>query len=192
MSKPEKPSAAVRLTLQDGKPVSVPLSESDAEQLKTAAEVAGASHAALQQRFAELVRQGPPALVLVDRPLSDGAIAEVYLNRSGELRNFMVISRNELNDEIIDRAMGLTRMYQLKHPDDQTPVMFSLQATGEYTRTANDVVYHGQQRFEGHYAKKSRRSVWLLESALRVELTDVPGVGPARVMSLGKPPASSE
>jgi hypothetical protein len=143
----------------------------------------------LMAKLAALKGKGPPALVLVERPLANGAIAEVHLNSTGPVPRFLAISRATLDDEIIDRAYSIAKQYEMRNPDEQSPVTFSLAANGDYVRRSNAGEQRGHHDFHGFYhgAKKDRKSRWLLESSRRVPLTDIPGLGPARIMSLGEP-----
>jgi hypothetical protein len=135
------------------------------------------------------VNRGPLALVLVDRPLGGGTIAEVYLNSTGPAARFIVIPRAGLDDEIIDRAYALAKHYETENPDNHDPVRFVLAANGDFTRTSKAGQFRGHQMFEGFYTRKDRRSGWLLRSAARVPTSEIPGVGVGRIMSLGEPRA---
>jgi hypothetical protein len=143
----------------------------------------------LHAKLKALIGKGPPALILVDKPLPDGAIAEVHLNSTGPVPRFMVIPRATLDDEVIDRAYSLAKLYEMHNPDDQSPVTFRLAANGDFTRTSKDGEFRSHQEFQGYYvsSKKDRRSRWLLESAQRVAVTQIAGIGPGRIMSLGDP-----
>jgi hypothetical protein len=141
----------------------------------------------LRAKLAAFLLKGPPALVLVDHPLPNDAIAEVYLNRSGPLTRFIVVPRATLDDEVIERAYSLLKNYEMENPDDQGPVTFRVDAKGDFVRTSNAGEHRDRQNFQMFFAgRRDRRSRWLLESALRVPVTEIPGIGQGRIMQLGE------
>ena len=141
----------------------------------------------LRSRLNKFREKGPLSLVLVDHPLRDDAIAEVHLNSRGPIGRFMVIARNTLNDEILDRAHALARNYSMRNPDVSNEVILRLNADASFVEISGGREVRGIQKLHTFYAspKKNRRSRWLLESAQRVTVSEIPGVGQGRVMSLG-------
>lgn len=180
----------VRISEEDGHPTMHVSKETDAKDALSSeiGAVHGASMADLRARLTAALSNDPLPLVLIDRPLADGAIAEVHLNKPGELTRFMVIPRATLQDETIDRASDLARQYEMKNSADRSYVRFILFANGDFTVTSSTGVSHGHQQFEGVYSRKDRKSYWLGKSAALVQPTDIPGVGLGRIMSLGERP----
>lgn len=138
-------------------------------------------------RLSALMGKGPPTLVLVDEPLAEGVIAEVHLNSPGPIARFLVVHRASLDDEVIDRAYSLAKLYEVHNPDDTSPVTFRLSANGDYVRISKVGEIRDHHEFHGIYSntRKDRRSRWLLKSADSMAATDIPGVGPGRIISLG-------
>jgi hypothetical protein len=176
----------VRIGIVKGNPGWTVVRREKQEALAIAA--ADAGHKTMRDQLAAFVAKGPLTLILVDRPLTGGALAEVYLNGAAPLSRYMVVSRSQLHDEIIDRAHAFARQYEASNPDDQSPVKFTLTANGDYQRISAAGTFHGHQFFEGHYSRPDRRSRWLLQSAQRVPQQEVAGIGKARVLSLGTVP----
>ena len=179
------PVKAVRLSSANGRSVVTTAAASDVPAALR--EPPLETRAFLGKLEAHLAK-GPPALVLVDRALANGVIAEVHLNSSSAAPRFLVINRASLNDELIDRAYGALRDYEIEHPTETAFVKLSVGGDGFYTADVRGVVTRNQHFFEGFYtsAKKDRRSRWLLLSSERVAVTTIPGVGDGRLMSLGE------
>jgi len=179
----------VRLTTSAaGQPTATVLSSDEANELVASRGIPRAAD--VSERTTRFVEKGPLELVLVDHPLSGGAIAEVDLNFGTSRSRRMVIPRNELEDETIDRAMALAKSYEFQNPESREQVKFVLRRNGEYTRVTAAGTSLGHQIFQGFYNRRDRRSRWLRESASRVPLSDVPGIGRGRVMSLGTRPSN--
>lgn len=139
------------------------------------------------EQLREVARHGPLAVVLLDRTLGAGVLAEVYLNASPPLSRFIVGAAATLDDELIDRATGLAFSYEMQHPGDKGEVRFTLLTDGSFVReSVTNGRVHEHQTFHGMYRKRDRRSKVLLQIAAGRPSVEIPHVGRAKVVSLGE------
>ena len=84
---------------------------------------------------------------------------------------------------------GLAVLYEMEYFADRGPVKFTLFRDGSYVReSATNGQMKDRQQFTGFYAKRDRRSGELKRAARKAPVTQVAGVGLAKVLSLGKAP----
>jgi aminoglycoside 3-N-acetyltransferase len=135
----------------------------------------------------EIAARGPFAVALVNEPIAEGVLTEVYLNAPQPLTRFFVVAESALDDEVIDRATSLALKYEMQFPADSGAVRFTLFEDGSYVReSATHGRVEDRQFFEGFYAKRDRRSQYVRRFAEHREPIQIPRVGPARVVSLGE------
>lgn len=144
---------------------------------------------AWEARTREIAARGPLALVLIDRPLGKNVLTQVYLNASPPVSRFFVVTGAALHDEVIDRATSLAFKYERDYPGDVGQVKFTLFADGSFVReSATNGRLEARQFFKGFYAEPNRRSEQLKRVAQQTKATEVPGIGRAKVLSLGDAP----
>lgn len=130
---------------------------------------------------------GPLAVAILDGPLAPGVLAEVRIGAPPPFPRYMVAPKARFDDEVLDRAQGIAMGYAIHHPDDDGPVSITLYDDARFVRVSESLGrFEGVQEFRVCYRDRSLRSSEILREASAAEPIELPGIGVARVVRLGR------
>lgn len=140
------------------------------------------------KRWAASVRRGRPAIAILEEKLPNGAIARVVRDPGSEFSRLLIVSRQDVDDEVLALAENILQRSEMNQPDLVTARTITV------WRDRRVVVSEGEKEWSGTYnytwlmpAGKRGDADRLLQRGEQAATIRIAGLGSARMIPASGP-----